>query len=258
MEQIPRIIHQIWSGIDEPLPKDFRVLGETWKEHYPAWKYELWNNERMNGFVRTYYPQHWDVYQNYPYNVQRWDAIRYLILDKIGGLYVDFDYESIEPMNSLIEGKTCCFALEPQAHCFYFKKRIIFNNALMLSIPGHPFMKKIIETVFSPKMLEFDISSKRVVCFDSSSNIVYEYNTSAKNDCVMKTTGPWILMDLYNHLSEDDKKDVYLIPAKYVSPFDSYQAELVRSGIKAQDLEDCLAEAYAVHYFFSNWRKNNK
>jgi mannosyltransferase OCH1-like enzyme len=116
MKEIPKIIHQIWSGIEEPLPEYFRILGETWKEHHPTWKYELWDNERMTGFIRTYYPQHWEIYQKYPYNVQRWDAIRYLILYKIGGMYVDFDSECLKPHDELFTGKTCCFSMEPEEH----------------------------------------------------------------------------------------------------------------------------------------------
>jgi mannosyltransferase OCH1-like enzyme len=100
--KIPKIIHQIWSGIDESLPEHFKILGETWKEHHPAWKYEFWDNDRMNIFVRENYPNYWDAYNRFLYNVQRWDAIRYLILDRIGGMYVDFDYESLEPLDMLL------------------------------------------------------------------------------------------------------------------------------------------------------------
>ena len=59
---IPQIIHQIWSGIDEPLPTHFKMLGETWKYDYPDWKYEFWDNERMNGFIIEHYPQYWEKY----------------------------------------------------------------------------------------------------------------------------------------------------------------------------------------------------
>lgn len=39
--EIPLIIHQIWSGIKEPLPQYFENLGKTWKYDYPDWKYEF-------------------------------------------------------------------------------------------------------------------------------------------------------------------------------------------------------------------------
>lgn len=235
---IPKIIHQIWSGIDEPLPSHFKAFGNTWQRDYSTWQYEVWDNNRMEKFIQTNYPEYWEVYIKFPFNVQRWDAIRYLILDKIGGLYVDYDYESIKPMDSIISNASCCFALEPWSHCFAFKKRMMFNNALMCSKPGHPFIKKVINAVFSPQILE--------------------YPTTSKNMCVLNTTGPWKLMNLYDQLSPEEKQNIYLIPAKFVTPLDGYQAVLVRMGDTGEDLENALQEAYAVHYFFSEWRKDNK
>ena len=239
MSKIPKIIHQIWSGIYEPLPEWFKELGETWKEDYPDWEYMFWDNDKMNGFVKEYYPQHWDIYSRFPYNVQRWDAIRYLILDKIGGMYVDFDYESICNMEELIKDKSCCFALEPELHVGAFgrtKKEPVFNNALMLSVPEHPFMKKIIETVFTEKMLTYE---------------------GIKEVCVLNTTGPWLISDLYYGLIKQEQEQIYLIPAKYVTPFTLPQANRFRSGEESEELENCLKEAYAVHYFFSDWTKTN-
>ena len=76
--------------------------------------------------------------------------------------------------------------------------------------------------------------------------------------CVLNTTGPWKLMDLYDDLSPREQENIYLIPAKYVTPFDVPQAFRVRAGEESDELEECLDEAYAVHYFFGNWRFDNR
>lgn len=236
-KRIPQIIHQIWSGIDEPLPKPFRILGDTWKRDYPNWKYEFWDNERMNIFIHEYYPQYWDIYNRFPYNVQRWDVIRYLILHKLGGMYVDFDYESIRSIDPLLEKKTCCFSVEksytPDKHT-----PIYFNNALMLSIPGHSFMDKIIKQVFS--------------------NCTLDHKKISKSEYVFKTTGPDLLVDLYENITAKEKKQIYLLPAKYVSPFTGVEAAQIRTGIINEELEWNLNEAYAVHYYCSNWATDDK
>jgi mannosyltransferase OCH1-like enzyme len=238
MSKIPKIIHQIWSGVSEPLPERDKLLGETWKEHYPDWEYMFWDNNKMNEFIEAYYPQYVDIYNRFPYNVQRWDAIRYLILDKIGGMYVDFDYESICNMEELIQDKSCYFALEPQLHTSipgHERVDPVFNNALMLCEPEHPFMKRIIEKVFSEKMLTFE---------------------GIKTVCVLSTTGPWMINDLYYYEStKQEQEDIYLIPAKYVTPFTMRQAQRFRFGEMSEELESCLGEAYAIHYFFSDWVK---
>lgn len=37
--KIPKIIHQIWSDVEKPLPEYFAALGDTWKRDYPNWEY---------------------------------------------------------------------------------------------------------------------------------------------------------------------------------------------------------------------------
>jgi len=176
MNKIPKIIHQIWSGIDEPLPSYFKALGETWKRDYPEWKYEFWNNDRMNQFIQEYYPLYWKPYNSFPHNIQRWDAIRYLILDKTGGMYVDFDYESIKPLDDVLKEKTCCFASEPTEHLSIFGRNMYINNALMASIPNHPFMNEIIQKVFMSEKTNKEYTDKM--------------------DEVLKTTGPILISNL--------------------------------------------------------------
>ena len=113
----------------------------------------------------------------------------------------------------------------------------------MLSVPEHPFMQKIIEAVFS---------EKRQTSVTSAAS-VYPNEKSRKHHIVLHSTGPLMLTGLYEQLSEKEKNDVYLIPDIYVSPFDFNQARLVMRRIETEELDNCLAEAYAVHYFVGLW-----
>jgi len=233
MTEIPQIIHQIWFGIDEPLPEHFRLFGETWKEFHPDWKYEFWDNDRVNDFIMEYYPQYWDTYLCFQYDIQRFDAVRYLILDKIGGMYVDFDTECLKPHDALIAGKTCCFSMEPEKHRLRFNKPVYFNNALMASVPEHPFMKEIIKTVFSytPNIEEFTSEQRFME--------------------IMNSTGPLALTEIYEKYH--NKEQIFLIPAKYVSPFDVVGNMLIRQGYESEELDNKLEGAYSVHYFWGGW-----
>ena len=235
MNGIPKIIHQIWSGIDEPLPEHFNVLGETWKENHPTWEYQFWDEARMNRFIKDFYPQYQTVYKNFKYNVQRWDAIRYLILENIGGLYVDFDYECISPLDDLLKGRSCCFSAEPGEHVKIFSKEGYFNNALMASVPNHPFMRIIIEAVFKETDNEKTYPDKMME--------------------VLETTGPLILTSLYEKY--DSKESVYVIPEELVSPLSKNEVQILLSnkiGKEAEDyLEKKLEKAIAVHYFLGGW-----
>lgn len=232
---IPRIIHQIWSGVDEPLPEHFAKMSKTWKYDYPDWEYVFWNENKMNSFILEYYPQYWEAYNNFQYNVQRWDVIRYLILCKLGGMYVDFDYESLKPMDELLVNKQCCFSQEPEYHCRLANRSFIFNNSFMASVPGHSFMRRIIDKVFSKEILEQSLL------------------TGTNKDFVFKTTGQWMLIDLYDNLASEEKDGIYLIPASYVSPFDARQAIMARRGHWDKRLEDSLKQAYAIHYYYGAW-----
>lgn len=244
---IPKIIHQVWGG-EEQLPDIFSQLAKTWKRDYPKHRYEYWDDDRIKQFVREYFPQFEEKFYSFPYHIQRWDAIRYMILYQIGGMYVDFDYESIEPLDELVKNKTCCFALEPESHCQRFIKPVMFNNALMLSVPGHPFMKKIIETVFSEN-LQNSVTKGASFFKDEKHRKMY---------VVLHSTSPWMLIDLYWLLSEKERDNVYLIPDKYVTPFDVDQAFAVWQGVETEELEKCLSEAYAVHYFTGLWKNAKK
>jgi mannosyltransferase OCH1-like enzyme len=229
MTTIPKIIHQIWVG--DPLPNVLKELGDTWKKYHREWEYRVWNENDILSFIIEYFPEYVDLYHSLHYNIQRLDAIRYLILYQIGGMYVDFDYECLENIEPLLDGKTCCFAMEPDIHAKLFNKEMVFSNALMASVPAHLFLKKIIRKVFSKKIPYNDTLDKR------------EY--------VLNTTGPWMLGELYNTF--EDKNSIYLIPERFVSPFTKMEAKAIINGAKTEHLDEQLKEAYAVHYFLGTW-----
>jgi len=228
--QIPKIIHQIWSGIDGPLPRLFVALGETWKNQHPEWNYEFWDNTRMVDFIQQNYPNYWEIFNSYQYNVQRWDVIRYLILYKIGGMYVDFDSECIKSHEKLLNNKECCFSIEPEEHGWVFNKQLYFNNALMATVPEHPFVKQLL-------LKAFDYTPN-----NQKHNKVME---------VLTTTGPLMIVDLYEKY--DKKESITLIESKYVSPLTNNEVWRIMRGEESDELEEKIKDAYSIHYFFNTW-----
>ncbi len=228
---IPNIIHQIWEGASEPLPEFLKELGSTWKNNHPSWSYEFWDKDKMNSFVEDNYPDFLETYLSYPYPVQRWDAIRYLILYKIGGLYVDFDYESIEPIDKYIVGKKCVFSLDPVEHNMIFNKSLIITNALMGIEPRHPFMKVIIDNLSL-------VSSK----------------AEDKINYVLETTGPFFITKLYELYLK--KEEIYLFPIELTTPLTQAEVNLyIKGRINEKILDQKLRKAICVHYFFGSWYK---
>jgi mannosyltransferase OCH1-like enzyme len=234
MGTIPKIIHQIWSEKYQPLPSFCASLSETWKKEHPNWKYIFWNEEMISSFVDLVYPGLSKFYHSLPYDIQRWDAVRFLILYKMGGMYIDFDYGCVKNIEPLLDANCeCSIATEPVPHCILYNVPNLLNSALIACIPHSLFIKKLIGRVFSENTLQYR-------CNDISY-------------CILKTTGPLMISDVFEHLSPDEKNTVHLIPAKYVTPYDVNQAKQVRAGASNDELTACIKEAYAVHYFSYTW-----
>lgn len=228
--QIPQIIHQVWEGKTTPLPDFLCKLGKSWRDKNPDWEYVYWDKARMDSFVHEYYPFYMDIYNKFPYDVMRWDVIRYMILYKIGGLYVDFDYECLEPIEPILGEWNCCLGLEPQQHGDLFNRKQVLGNALMASVAKNSFFLNVLEYIFSQK--ESDISNR------------FFY--------VLNTTGPFMLTDVYDLYY--DKENIYLIPEEYVSPFTKNDVMLYMNDLVDEDvLDKKLDKAVAVHYFFGTW-----
>ena len=239
MYKIPKMIHQVWSDKIRPLPLFFQELSETWKSIYPDWEYVFWDDEKMDSFIKDYYPEYYFYYQSFPFDVQRWDTVRYLFLYKFGGMYVDFDYEAIEPLDDIIQHHICCFASEPKKHAQLFGKDFYLNNGLIITTPNHPFIQKIINCVMSKY----------------PASIVYKNILEE----VLLTTGPHMLTDLYD--SYENKQDLFIIPSDIVAPLNKTE---VVNYIYNEDvsleirmiLEKKIEKAKAIHYFVGSWYKS--
>jgi len=228
--KIPRIIHQIYEDPAGP-PANLLNIAETWKENHPGWEYLFWNRQKINDFLESTCPDFLDYYRAYPFNVQRWDAIRYLILYHIGGMYIDLDYECIRPFDVLLTGSTCCMGMEPTLHNLsYYNKPLLVGNALMASVPKHPYMAAIIE--------------------DMKTNFKVDYQKSDSRQ-IMETTGPLMVTRVYTRYKK--KEDATLLPADLVAPLSIKEVRMLRTGHARPDVLKKVEKSFAIHYFFSSW-----
>ncbi|MCC8154332.1 MAG: glycoside transferase family 32 [Tannerellaceae bacterium] len=145
MQLIPKIIHQTWKTV--PLSLPFSALANTWKTFLPDWEYILWTDEMNRELIAGDFPEFLEAYDQYPRNVQRADAIRYFILKKYGGLYVDIDFECLESVEPLLMNAQFVAGKEPAAHAQRFEKEYIICNAFMASIPESDFIRFVCDKV---------------------------------------------------------------------------------------------------------------
>ena len=97
---IPRTFHQIWINRDHPaLPDKFSAYRDSWLERHAGWEYKLWNLDNLD-FV----PQRMDLVQSAPSYAQMADVLRYEILHRHGGVYLDTDFECLRSIEPILDG----------------------------------------------------------------------------------------------------------------------------------------------------------
>ncbi|MCL2651594.1 MAG: hypothetical protein FWD60_11310 [Candidatus Azobacteroides sp.] len=227
--KIPRIIHQIYEDPEGP-PEFLLSLAETWKKLHPEWEYRFWNRKAIYDFMELTCPGFIPYYQSYPFNVQRWDAIRYLILYHIGGIYVDLDYECLQSLDTLLMDSTCCMGMEPAINSIIHLRPMIIGNALMAAVPKHPYMAAVIE--------------------DMKANISIDYRQGDSIQ-IMETTGPFMVTRVYEQFKK--KRDITLLSGDLVAPLTMNEVQMLRTGKVTKKLEEKVEKAFAIHYFFGSW-----
>lgn len=173
-----KIIHQSWYNTKEDIPNDWKESKREWIKKHPGWLYVLWNKQMSRDFISKHEPHFLDTYDNFKYEIQRIDSMRYVVLKWLGGVYSDLD---IVPRENIEK---------------YF---IISNNNIYLvqsaNTPGHytnAFMisKSILASDF------WDLAIEKI-----------KYNTKngwyiGKWMTTMNTTGPILLTETVNDYSE--------------------------------------------------------
>jgi len=146
MPSIPKILHFCWKS--EDLPRVMRRYFEKWQRLHPGWDVRLWTDDTMRAFVVRAYPPLLPVYDGYPKMIQRADAFRYLVLNRLGGVYADLDVEPLAPIDPLLEAGGF-LGVEPFEHVasdrIHAGLPFQLTNAFMGGTPGHPLFASIVD-----------------------------------------------------------------------------------------------------------------
>ncbi|MEK8018469.1 MAG: glycosyltransferase, partial [Candidatus Parabeggiatoa sp.] len=193
----------------------------------------MWTDVDNRALISQYYAWFLPVYDAYPENIMRVDAVRYFILYHYGGLYVDLDFECLRPLEPLLVGKQVVVALEPSEH---FEKELVRQrsfkqvlcNALIASQPRHPFWEQVFQELK-----------------------VYQN----AND-PLDATGPFMLTRAYDSFYQHET--VTIESSERLCPITDEQS---RHGIlKDNATRQRIAKtAYAIHHWHGTWwpKQNN-
>lgn len=150
-QKIPKIIHQTFKT--SSLPNELLENVEFIKEMNPDFEYRFYDDNDCIDFIRKNYPEEkLKLYLsiNEKYGAARADYFRYLLMYKVGGVYLDIKSTTTTPLRETLRhtdeyllshwpGKDWSNILN-----YEFGE---FQNWHIICKPGHPFLKKTIELV---------------------------------------------------------------------------------------------------------------
>ena len=214
---IPKIIHQIWLG--SPLPEKYKQFQQSWKLYHPDWQYLLWTEKEIEEFGLV----NINLFRASKNYGQKADIARYEILYRIGGLYVDTDFECLRPFDVLhdcgLDFYTSCL---PEASGSLNKSLL---NGLVASRPGHPILK---------------------ACVDGLKKASLAYNK------LFEETGTHYFTEkVFTNLASAGGRSV-IFPVSFFYPLPNFYAShyISQADAKKQFVRD---ESFAIHWWACSW-----
>ncbi|MBP2276033.1 glycosyltransferase [Sphingomonas sp. PL20] len=94
---IPALVFQTWKSRSD-IPVNYRYWRQTFVDLNPEAVVVLWDDDDNRRFIAERYPWFLAVYDSYPREIFRADAVRFFFLFEFGGLYADMDSECLRPL----------------------------------------------------------------------------------------------------------------------------------------------------------------
>ena len=96
---IPQVVHRVWLGGQQDAPRTAWSTARPGGEHHPGWKFRLWRDRDLRRLVPS------DAVARARHHVELSDLLRFEVLRRYGGVYVDTDFECLRPLDPLLEGE---------------------------------------------------------------------------------------------------------------------------------------------------------
>lgn len=134
--QVPPIIHHILLG-----PRKMRTqwleAGKACKQYHPGYVFEFWDDARADEFVREEFVDIYPTWSGYKYPIQRADSLRYMVLYKYGGIFLDLDLHCRRPLDPLRRFEFVAPHAYPAG----------ISNGFIMAKPGSAFLKRVVDSL---------------------------------------------------------------------------------------------------------------
>ncbi len=134
---IPHTIHQVWVG-SAPVPPRYLEWARGWQELHPDWEYQFWTDDNTD-----WVPKEAEYLK--PPVTPKWvmpmraDIVRYHVVARFGGVYVDMDFECLRPIDDLVDGVDAFVARQNHR---------IMSNGIFGATREHPFARALADGVY--------------------------------------------------------------------------------------------------------------
>lgn len=241
---IPKIIHQIWIGKDS-IPKDYKYYTETWRKLHPDWQLIIWDEKSL---LKEKFSSE-DLYFSARSYAERTDLMRYEILKRYGGLYVDMDVECYKTFEQLPYKYDFFANLEPPA---INKKRVTIQNAMIGSVANHPI---IIDTLLKIRQ---NWHKNEEVFEQKFSSSFRSFARSNHNLAVHRTMHPFgdAVFDFLKNNNSNEYKSIilpsgYNIPVYFLNnhPIINFLSNIFRRKGKVSNQIIFQPETMSYHFY---------
>ncbi|KAF9892973.1 hypothetical protein FE257_000565 [Aspergillus nanangensis] len=134
---VPTILHHIYLGSHAKPYDEWVVAWEDCRQLHRDWEWYFWTDENATQLVRDKFPGFYEMWAQYPYLVQKVDALRYMVLYTYGGVVLDSDLQckrSMEPLRRFD-------FVAPAAH------PVGFSIGMLMATPQHVFVQELIRNL---------------------------------------------------------------------------------------------------------------
>eukprot|EP00035_Acanthoeca_spectabilis_P000827 m.75827 g.75827 ORF g.75827 m.75827 type:complete len:245 (-) comp10453_c0_seq1:131-865(-) len=141
---VPHTLHLVWINTSWPInmstPNNVLSRAREWHVLNPRWRVRIWTNEN----VAAEFPKEFSVLRQVSTAAWVSDILRYGILSRHGGLYVDTDVVPLKPIPERFLGSDFSVCERPRdgGNCTYV------CNAVIGAVPGSPLLRQVFHKAF--------------------------------------------------------------------------------------------------------------
>lgn len=217
MTKIPKLIHLVWVGTPRPRKYDFLV--NEIKRINDDYKVIEWNDDNINFQLINQ-----ELFENCKNLGSKSDILRFELLYKYGGIYIDYDFLQIKKFDDILDCDFFAGAAE-DAHNEVW-------NSIVGSISGSQVALKFLEGLRGTKPIE-----------------------KHQIDRVMNETGPYYLKKILDENTFTE--NVKIFRGKQFYPFPGAQRFLIRN-LTPSDIDYARKFAdestYCIHLHTTAWQ----